>query len=83
MPMTRDALADKLAPRLREILERRRAEIIAGAGGFARREALKLAFPSFVDEVPNLLRAALDLISDEFGHMNLNDLLAYLENHAQ
>jgi hypothetical protein len=63
-------------------VEARRDEIVAGAGGFARREAVRLAFPTFLDEIPAVIRSAVDLISDEFGHMNVNDLLAYLENHA-
>jgi hypothetical protein len=82
MATPREALADKIAPRLRAILEARRDEIVASAGGFARREAVRLAFPSFLDNLPALVRSALDLISDEFGHMNINDFLAYLENHA-
>ena len=78
-----DTLTDKLAPRLQEIIRARRDEIIANAGGFARREAVRLAFPTFVNEIPILLRSAIELVSDEFGRMNLNDLMAFLEKNAQ
>ena len=78
-----DSLTAKLAPQLQELVRARRDAFIANAGGFARREAVRLAFPTFVAEIPTLLRAAIELISDEFGHMNLNDLLAFLESHAK
>jgi hypothetical protein len=82
MALTPDSLADKLAPKLQAILRARQDEIVAGAGGLPRRAAVRLAFPTFLDEVPVLLRSAIELISDEFGRMNINDLIAFLEAHA-
>lgn len=82
MPMTTASLADKLAPRLQDILRDRQDEFVASAGGPFVREAVKLAFPTFVAEVPTLLRSAIDMIAVEFGHMDLNDLIAFLDSHA-
>jgi hypothetical protein len=83
MALTPGALADKLAPNLQAILRGRQDQIVSGAGSFPRRAAVRLAFPTFVDEVPVLLRSAIDLISDEFGRMNINDLIAFLEEHVK
>lgn len=81
--ITSDGLASKLAPKLQDILRSREKEIIAKGGNFLARSSLVIAFPHIIDEIPVILRSAIDLISEEFGKMNVNDLLAFLESHAE
>jgi hypothetical protein len=81
--LTTDSLAAKLAPDLQILLLDRKEEIIAMAGNKIERAAMRFAFPSLVKGVPVLLRIAIDLISAEFGKMNVNDLMAFLESRAK
>ncbi len=80
---TIEQLATKLAPKLQTILSGRRDEIIAKAGDLPTRIAVRTAYPIFLRETPELLFDALDLVVDEFGHMNLNDLIAFLNHSAE
>lgn len=81
--LTTDSLAAKLAPQLQAILRSREEEFVAAAGNRLRQGAMRLAFPTIVDEVPAILKSAIDLIAAEFGKMNVNDLLAFLESRAK
>lgn len=84
MPLlTTDGLANKLAPRLQAILKDKEKEIIARSGNMLVRSSMMIAYPHLLDEVPVILRAAIELIATEFGQMNINDLLAFLEAHAK
>ena len=80
---TTEQLATKLAPKLQTILNERREEIIAKSGDLPTRLAVRSAFPIFVREVPEFLGDALEIIVDEFGRMNLNDLIDFLNHRAQ
>lgn len=66
-PVSADSntLVDRLTPEVRAALEARKPEILENAGNFARREAIKLAWPTLLNEVPTLIRTAVDLIKKE------------------
>ncbi len=81
--MTMTTLVEKIAPKLQAILNERQEDIIEAAGSLPRRVAVRLAFPTLVYEVPNMLQIAIDLIATEFGNMDINDLLEFLNKHAQ
>jgi hypothetical protein len=59
------SLVDRLTPEVRAALEARKPEILAKAGSLPRREAIKLAWPTLLNEVPTMLRTAIDLIKRE------------------
>lgn len=81
--MTKSGLAEKLAPKLRAALEMREKELVAAAHPWFIRQAIGLAFPTFLNQIPSLTRMALDFVITEFGAMNVNDLLAFLETHVK
>jgi hypothetical protein len=81
--ITTDALSAKLAPQLVAALEANKARIITLAGSNIRRGALRLAWPTILNEVPELTRLAINLIADEFGSMNVNDLLTFLSQRMK
>ncbi len=71
-----DQLAAKIAPALVAALEAREEEIIAAAGGFLARGAVRMVFPAFLREVPALAHVSLDVVSREFGSLTVNDFLS-------
>jgi hypothetical protein len=81
--ITTDALSAKIAPRIVAALEADKARLITLAGSNIRRGALRLAWPTIINEVPELTRLSIDLISDEFGSMNVNDLLTFLSQRMK
>jgi hypothetical protein len=83
MIITTNALTAKIAPKVVAALEANKASIITQAGSNIRRGALRLAWPTIIAEIPNLTGIAIDLVSDEFGHMNVNDLLTFLSQRMK
>lgn len=81
--MTTQDLADKLAPRIKEYLQENEDSFIKEGKNILERNVIRLAFPSFVDHVPSLTKALIGFVSDEFGSMNVNDLLSFLSEHAK
>lgn len=70
--------ADEISGKLVTILESKKGEIVAGAGGWARREAVKLAWPTLIGEVPPLTETLIELVSWKFGSLTVDDLLEAL-----
>ena len=70
--------ADEISGKLTTILEAKKPEIVAGAGGWARREAVKLAWPTLIGEVPPLTETLIELVSWKFGRLTIDDLLEAL-----
>ncbi len=73
------AFADELASRLVVELESRKDEIVADAGGWPRRAAVRLAWPTLIDELPPLTETLIALVAERFGHLTVDDLLDALQ----
>lgn len=78
-----DSLATKLAPKIKAALESHETSILDSGKNVFERAAIRLVFPRFLGAVPALTKDAITLISDEFGLMNVNDLLEFLDDHAR
>lgn len=73
------AFADELATKLVALLESRKDEIVADAGGWPRRAAVRLAWPTLMGEVPPMTETLIELVADRFGHLTVDDLLEALQ----
>jgi hypothetical protein len=82
MPLTSQSLASKVAPKLQDVLEAHKEQIVADAGGMVQRQLLRMAWPTIIGEVPALADVSVQLIVKEFGKLNINDLIKFLEDHA-
>jgi len=80
MPLDAKHFADEIAPKLVAILEERKADIIAAAGGFPRRAAVKMAWPTLIGEIPPLTESLVELLAWKFGDMTVNDLVNALDS---
>ena len=83
MAATFDQLAGKIAPELQSILNSRREQIVLNAGTIPARIAVRMAFPVILDEIPELTRDALTLVVTEFGNMNVQDLLQFIDQRIR
>lgn len=83
MKVTASGLASKIAPKIQEELKSREHELVASMHPWFLRQAVELAYPTFLGLVPELTRMAVDLVAAEFGDMNVNDLLAFLNEHIK
>lgn len=83
MPMSAQDLADKLSPKIKEYLLNNEDFFVNEAGNVLERSAMRLAFPTFLHRVPDLTRSIIGMVSDEFGSMNVNDLIAFLNEHVK
>ncbi|HEY2154832.1 MAG TPA: hypothetical protein VGH33_04335 [Isosphaeraceae bacterium] len=83
MPFDPKAFADELATRLAAILESRKDEIIADAGGWPRRAAIRLAWPTLIGEIPPMTETLVELVAEKFGHLTVDDLLDALQQIKQ
>lgn len=71
-------LAAELTPPARSELERMRPEIIAAAGGYAKRHAVGLAWPLIIWVLPWAIRIGLALFAWKFGDLKIGDLFETL-----
>lgn len=85
-----EVLAAKIAPRLQAILDPRRDNYIEMARpqlpGYLRPMAHPIGQALWrvgMAEIPLVVRDGLQLVADEFGQMNVNDLLAFLARTAK
>ena len=84
MPVvTTNGLADKLGPKIQAAFASREKELVSAGDSWFVRQAIHLAYPTFLDQIPTLTCMAIDFVATEFGNMNINDLLAFLDAHAQ
>lgn len=83
MKVTASGLADKIAPKIQEALRNRERELVQSLHPWFLRQAAEIAYPTFLNQVPELTRLAIDLVSTEFGAMNVNDLLEFLNQHIK
>lgn len=83
MTVTTAGLADKIAPKLQDMLKSREHDLVSSMHPWFIRQSVQLAYPTFLGQVPELTRIAIDLVSTEFGTMNVNDLLAFLNEHIK
>ncbi len=79
MPFDPKSFADDLATRLVALLESRKDEIVADAGGWPRRAAVRLAWPTLIGEVAPLTETLIELVAERFGHLTVDDLLDALQ----
>lgn len=80
--MTADTLVSKFLPLLKSELADWRDSSIAATRNPAKRFEFRTAFHTFDGEAETLLRCAIDLISAEFGKINVNDLLGFLADRT-
>ncbi|MDE2509030.1 MAG: hypothetical protein KGM43_17630 [Planctomycetota bacterium] len=78
MTDTVDTLAKRLGPRLQEAIEADKDTILGAVHGLPARLALRAEFPALVSASPELLKSALTVIVEEFGRMDVRDLLEFL-----
>lgn len=83
MKVTAAGLADKIAPKVQESLKRSERELIKSLHPWFLRQAAECAYPMFLNQIPELTRITIDLVSTEFGAMNVNDLLSFLNDHIK
>jgi hypothetical protein len=83
MPFDPKAFADELATKLIALLESRKDEIVADAGGWPRRAAVRLAWPTLIGEVPPMTETLVELVAERFGHLTVDDLLDALQQIKQ
>jgi hypothetical protein len=83
MPFDPKAFADELTTKLVAILESRKDEIVADAGGWPRRAAVRLAWPTLIGEVPPMTETLIELVAERFGHLTVDDLLDALQQIKQ
>ena len=81
--LTAGGLADKLGPKIQAAFQAKEKELVSAAHPWFVRQAIGLAYPTFLEQIPTLTRMAIDLVATEFGSMNVNDLLSFLEQHAK
>lgn len=72
--------AAELSTKLVVLLEARKEELIADAGGWPRRAAVKMAWPTLMAEVPTLTESLIELVAWKFGGMTLEDLVGAIES---
>lgn len=73
--------AKRIAPRLSAELVERKDAIIANAGSWPTRAAVKLAFPAALRQVQTMTEAGADAMLDEFGSMTLAEVANRLYQH--
>lgn len=83
MKVTASGLAGKIAPKIQDAFKSRERELVKSLHPWFLRQAAEIAYPMFLDQIPELTRLAVDLVSTEFGAMNVNDLLAFLNDHIK
>lgn len=81
--VTASGLADKMGPKIKAAFEAKEKELVAAAHPWFIRQAIGLAYPTFLEQIPTLTRMVIDLVATEFGSMNVNDLLSFLDQHAK
>ena len=69
------ALATELAPHLETILQAKRADFEANAGGPARRWLVRQAWPTVMGWLPALLESALALFAWKFAAMTVGEIV--------
>jgi hypothetical protein len=72
------AFADEIAGKLRSSLDARKDAIVAGAGGWPRRAAVKMAWPTLMGELTPITETLVELVSWKFGSLTVDDLLEAL-----
>lgn len=83
MPFDPKAFADEISGKLVGLLEERKEEIVADAGGWARRAAVRVAWPTLIAEVPTLARTLIELAAWRFGDLTVSDLLGAIDRIKQ
>jgi hypothetical protein len=68
-------LVANLTPKVRQALEDHKPEILKNASSGAQRAAIKLAWPTFLQQVPTLLKAGIDLLRKELSEEMKDDLI--------
>lgn len=81
--LTADHLAAKVAVRVREELVKAKPEIVANAGGWIQRQAVRSGFPIAEREVPTFTRHGIDAALEEFGNFSVGDLVKLLDDAAK
>ena len=80
MPLDAKHLADEFSPKLVEILESRKQQIIDSAGSLPRKLAIKMAWPTVIDEVPALTQSMVELLIWKFGDMTVDQLIESIDS---
>ena len=80
MPLDTKHLADEFSPKLVELLEARKAQIVDAAGGLPRKLAVKMAWPTMIAEVPNLTETLIELLIWKFGEMTVEELIKAVDS---
>lgn len=75
------SLADKIAPVLQANVTQRKEEIIASAGGWSARTAVRVGFPVGVREIPTLTEVGAEAMLDHLGSLSLSELSKTLTAH--
>jgi hypothetical protein len=74
-------LARRYAPRLRDELESRKADIIKASGGFLTQRAVAAAWPIGLRLIPHATESGVAAMLDEFGGMTLAEVASKLLAH--
>jgi len=77
-PTYADTMAADFAPKLVVILESKKAEIVASAGGWIARNAVKAAWHIFIVWVPWLIARVIEYAANRWGKMTVNEMLSTL-----
>lgn len=80
-PLTRDALVERVTPKVLAELRSRKDEVVAKAGGPVDRAVVRALWPALEREVPVAVEAIVEHIRNDLGHYSVSDLLKFLETH--
>lgn len=83
MTTTIQDLSAKMAPRIQAYLEANEDAFIKQGNNFIEKKIIRLAFPFFLERVPELTKDLVSMVSDELGLLNVNDLLSFLNDHMK
>ena len=77
-----DSLASKIALKAAPLAQSVKDSWIASLSNGLKRWAARSLWPELVGAIPYGCKIGVNLVADEFGTMNINDLIAFLDQHA-